>query len=217
MSKSHHAAPRARKIRTAKTGNAATAIGPLTPGIECYCLTYGHFSLIDALVYLVEQTGPADVLLSTWTAADSDLTAAARLVEQSKIRTMRLIVDGSFLTRQPAYCAKMRQLFGDDCIRTTRTHAKFATITNDNWNLAVRTSMNLNENPRLENIEISDDPALAGFLLAVAAELFGEQKPGDYAIDLPMFANLPDHGAPPRVSMGKATAATSRIATGPSQ
>lgn len=40
--------------------------------------------------------------------------------------------------------------------------------------------MNLNENPRLESIEVSDDPELAGFLLRVVEELFDEEKPGDY-------------------------------------
>jgi hypothetical protein len=46
--------------------------------------------------------------------------------------------------------------------------------------VAIRTSMNLNENPRLESIEVSDDPALAGFLLSVVDELWAEESPGDY-------------------------------------
>ena len=58
-----------REIRAAKTGSARQAIGQLARGMELYILTYGQFSLIDALIAIVEQTGPADVTLSTWTAA----------------------------------------------------------------------------------------------------------------------------------------------------
>ena len=145
--------PRKRSVRAARTGNARDAIGTLEPGCEIYCLTYGQFSLIDALVALLEQTGPADVVLATWTAAQADLRRAATLMQQDsgQIRSLRMIVDRSFLTRQPEYCATMRELFGDAAIRTARSHAKFMAIRNDRWNLAVRTSMNLNENPRLEN------------------------------------------------------------------
>lgn len=174
-----------REIRAAKTGNARQAIGPIAPGMELYVLTYGQFSLIDTLITLVEQTGPADVTLSTWTAGSADLTTAARLMEHGAIRSLRFVVDRSFLTRQPDYCAQMRRLFGDNCIRTTRSHCKFITVRNDEWALAVRTSMNLNENPRLENLEVSDDPALCAFLEAVADELFEDQEDGLFNSELP--------------------------------
>jgi hypothetical protein len=158
--KIHKSSPKRRVIRAAKVGTATDAIGPLEKGCEIYCLTFGQFSLIDAICAIIEQTGPADVTLATWTAADADLTRAESMLASAKIRTMRYIVDRSFLTRMPHYCAAMRRLFGDECIRTTRSHAKWAVIRNERWTLAIRTSMNMNHNPRLENLEISDDPAL---------------------------------------------------------
>ena len=147
-----------RDIRTAKAGNANNAIGVLTPGCEIFILTFGQFSLLDAISTILDQTGPADVAISTWTAATADLQRSAAILKRGGIRSLRMIVDRSFLTRQPDYCATMRALFGDESIRTARLHSKFATITNDDWTIAIRTSMNLNENPRLENLEISDDP-----------------------------------------------------------
>ena len=96
------------------------------------------------------------------------------------------------------------RLFGDDSIRTTRTHAKFAVITNEDWAVAVRTSMNLNENPRLESIEVSDDPALAGFLLRVVEEIFAEEKQGDFkAKATPELHGLPGILPSASVSMGR--------------
>lgn len=180
--KAYRAEPgsRIRMVRAAKTVGAAQAIGPVVPGLEVYVLTFGQFSLIDALHYLVEQTGPADVDVSVWTAAHADLTRSAALLEQSSIRRMRWVVDRSFEARQPSFIARMRQLFGDGAIRVTASHCKFVAIRNEQWNLAVRTSMNLNENPRLENIEVSDDSGLCGFLTGVVDSIFVEAPEGDF-------------------------------------
>lgn len=212
--KTYRSEARERTIRTAKKGNAQDAIGALETGCEIFVLTYGQFSLIDALVTIVDQTGPADVILSTWTAGNADLTTCERLLERSLVRSIRYIVDRSFLTRQPAYCNKMRKLFGDDCIRTMRSHAKFAVVENDDWTLAIRTSMNLNTNPRCENIEISDDPDLCAFLRQIADDLWAEQDAGDFKGELPDLDSIPNVDRGGQVSMGIATA-NKRAAVGP--
>lgn len=204
--RSHRRTIESRDIRAAKKGNAREAIGTLEHGCEIYVLTYGQFSLMDALVAILEQTGPAEVVVSSWTAGSADLTRSARLLESAAITDLRFVVDRSFLTRQPEYCAKMRRLFGDNCIRTTRSHCKFATIQNDAWQIAVRTSMNLNENPRLENLEISDDPALCEFMRRVADDLFREQEPGVFDGELPELASVKNVERAGIVQMGRAKA-----------
>ena len=188
-----------RTIRSGKVGGCATAVGPVTPGIEVFVLTHGQFSLMDALVYLSEQIGPCDLSVATWTAGNEDLQHLASLLGTGQFRSVRFLVDRSFINRQPAYCAKLRQLFGDDVIRTTRLHAKCATLRNDSFNLAVRTSMNLNHNPRLEDIEISDDPALADFIDAEFYAHFTEQQPGLFTVDLRENSGNP-------IQTGRATA-----------
>jgi len=177
--KAHHASkPRRRTIRASRVEGAAGAIGLVEPGCEVFILTHGQFSLIDAIVYLSQQIGPCRLSVSTWTAGTEDLQAMANLLAAGQFTGCRWLVDRSFLTRQPAYCARLRELFGDDVIRTTRSHAKFVTLRNASFDLAVRTSMNLNHNPRLEDIEISDDPALADFLDAEFDTYFHQQPPG---------------------------------------
>lgn len=195
--KTYRSKRRRRVIRAVKTATAAQAIGTLQPGCEIFTLTYGQFSLIDALCAILQQTGPANVTLCTWTAADVDLRRAARLLQSAEILSMRFVVDRSFLTRQPKYCQTMRDLFGDDCIRTARSHAKWMIISNDKWKLAIRTSMNMNSNPRLETIEISDDPGLCKFFLAVADDLFSEQQAGIFNGELPELKSVLDHKITP--------------------
>lgn len=182
--KSHRGKPRKRTLRDGRVGGAAEAIGPVEPGLEVFALTHGQFSLIDALVYLSGAIGPCDLRVSTWTAGNEDLSQMADMLATGTFRSVRFLVDRSFLTRQPAYCARLRELFGDEVIRTTRTHAKYATLENDAYHLAIRTSMNLNHNPRCENIEVSDDAALCDFLGGEFDRYFVDMDPGMFSAEL---------------------------------
>jgi len=204
---------RQRTIRVAKQGRAKDAIGVLSKDCEIYILTFGQFSLIHALTAILDQTGPADVNVSTWTAAHSHLEESAQLLDNKLITSLRFVVDRSFLTRQPAYCARMRGLFGDACIRTCRSHAKFMTIRNEKWTLGIRTSMNLNENPRLENLEISDDRSICDFLCDLVDDIFSEHKEGDFSAPIPVLQTLENVSVPGLLKYGKATAG--KITTDP--
>jgi hypothetical protein len=172
-----------KEIRLVRSGNAREAIGRIESDTDLFILTFGQFSLIDALMVILEQTGRADVVLSTWTAAHAHLDRVCNLISQADISSLRMIVDTSFFSRQPKYFKHMIDLFGNDSIRTIRTHAKFMVIKNNKWSIVVRTSMNLNENPRLENIEISTSEKMADFFLEVADDIFKTTKPGsvDYS------------------------------------
>ncbi len=176
---SHSRSVPRRDIQLAATESASRIFDELEHGTEMLVMTHGQFSLIDALWALLRRPGPADVSIATWTAAGADVTRASQFLNDGRVRRMRWLVDRSFEKRQPAYCATLRGLFGDDAIRTTDTHAKFATIRNDEWDLAIRTSMNLNSNARMETIEVSDDPSLADFLDSVFGERFANQPPGE--------------------------------------
>lgn len=151
---------------------ASDALGELSPGCELFGLTMGQFSLIDIIEHCLTTTGPADVDLSTWTVAGSDIGFALGLVSNGLIRSIRFVVDFSFPYRQPAFCAALRERFGDDSIRLTRVHAKLCTIVNEDWALVIRGSMNLNENRRIEVFEISDDRAMANHVRWMFAEVF---------------------------------------------
>ena len=158
--------------RTINAANAAEAVGAIAPGCEIYGLSKGQFSLIELIDHVLDATGPADITISTWTAAGADLAHASNWLRSDRIRSARWLVDYSFPNRQPAYCAQLRDLFGDNAVRTTANHAKFVLIENDRWNVVIRTSMNLNLNRRLESYEISDDPELAAWLHTVIDDAF---------------------------------------------
>lgn len=164
--------PRRTVRRTINAATAAEAVGPITSGAEIYGLSKGQFSLIELIEYLLDTTGPADLTISTWTAAGADLAHTAGFLADGRVRSCRWLVDFSFPSRQPGYCAQLVERFGDASVRTTANHAKFVMIRNDKWNVVVRTSMNLNLNLRLESYEISDDADLADWLSTIVDDAF---------------------------------------------
>lgn len=197
---------RQRRPRISKVTNARDALADFDRGVETYCLTFGQFSLMDAVIALLDKTGPAHVAISTWTAGTADLSRSAELLHDERFLSLRFLVDCSFPQRQPGYAQQLRRLFGDDAIRTTRTHAKFVVLTNDRWAVSVRTSMNLNENPRLETIEVTDDPGLAGFLLSVVDTIWAEEDGRFVTKSTPELAALPGLTPMSSVRMGHVVA-----------
>jgi hypothetical protein len=165
-----------RRNLAAKT--VEEAVGPIEKGIEIFGLSKGQFSLIDIISHCLKATGPADVTLSTWTAANADMGFAYELLREGSIHSLKFVVDFSFPTRQPEYCAALREKFGDDAVRVTKTHANFVVIRNADWSIVIRSSMNLNENRRFESFEISDDPGMAKYCEDLVFDLFEYQEAG---------------------------------------
>lgn len=151
--------------------NAARAVIGLRPGGRVVGMTKGQFSMIDLIRAVLDITGPAHLQLSTWTAGIRDTKNAGFLFTDGRLLSVRWLVDRSFATRQPAYCAALVRIFGKEAIRCTRTHAKVALIKNDDWSISIRSSMNLNKNPRFENFDIDDNGPIFDLFAAHFADM----------------------------------------------
>ncbi len=159
-----------------KRETAAKAIeGLQRDGMELFGLTRGQFSLTDLLQAVLAKTGPAELSISTWTAASADVLTMQELLNSGQITGCRWLVDQTFVRRVPALAAQIRRQFGDDAIRVTKTHAKFCTVINAEWQVAIRSSMNLNQNPRLESFQLGHDPELCAFLTAALDDIWRRQ------------------------------------------
>jgi len=154
--------------------NAFISIGKIYKGMEIYGLTKGQYSIINIIETILNQTKKADVIISTWTAANAEIKKAECFLKNGNINRLHFIVDRSFPTRQPRYYKQLIDTFGD-IVSLTNSHAKFVIIKNDEWNIVIRTSMNLNENKRLENFEISDDKQLVDYLLCICDDIIGKE------------------------------------------
>lgn len=163
-----------RDLRRKQT--AETAIEGFDHDVEIYGFTKGQFSVIDLIEAALAYTGPAAMVVSTWTAANTDVTTVLDFVESGQVTDARWLVDLTFQRRSPELAKRIRDVFGMDAIRVAQNHAKFVLLGNDDWRVVIRTSMNLNFNPRFENFEISHDPQLFDFHAAIIDELWSKQS-----------------------------------------
>ena len=126
-------------------------------------------------------------------AADYDVSKIYESLSQSNIEALRILVDYSFENRQPEFVGQIKQMFGDDSIRAIRTHCKFALIYNEEWSIIIRTSMNLNRNGRLENLEITEDKDFCGYWRGVVDQIWEATGNSRRTSRLPELPLSPDH------------------------
>lgn len=165
--------------RTAKFYSVADArsyIGHIEFGCEILGLTKGQFSLSDLIHCIAEDVGPCDLDISTWTAAGADAAGMVQLVESGKVRKMRWVVDDIFIKRQPGLSRAI--IKGGGQMRILKTHAKFAVFRGDDLMVALRTSMNLNANPRIEYFEITEGLELVNFFTEYVDSVFKLSEAG---------------------------------------
>lgn len=160
---------------------AARCIGEITKGGDIFGLTKGDFSMVDILRHIARQIGPCRIDIGTWTAAAADIKQAETMLNDKNILRMRWLVDRSFPARQGKYFASLLEKFGQDSVRLARFHAKFILLENDDYTVAVRTSMNLNENKRIEFYEISEGSPISDYLREIVDYHFAHPPEDSYS------------------------------------
>lgn len=157
-----------RQYRHGMRGESASrCIGRISKGCDVFGLTKGDFSMIDILRHVANEIGPCHIDVGTWTAAAAEIKQAFDMLKDRNILSARFLVDRSFPSRQPKYYSALQDKFGKDSVRLARFHAKFILLENENFSVAVRTSMNLNLNERIEFFEISEGSLISGYLKEV--------------------------------------------------
>lgn len=151
----------------------------LMPGCGVSGMSKGQFSLMDLVRALLDRVGePADVWITSWSIGIEDQAMAAWLLESGAIKSLRWVIDYSHARREPDFAAHLAAKFGAESMAEAKIHAKMALISAGDWRIACRTSMNLNRNPRHEQFDVDDDPAMHGHYAAILAEISGLVAPG---------------------------------------
>lgn len=161
-----------RRVAISGLANAAQLIGPIAKGEDITGLTNGQFSLIDIVEHVLDCIGPADVAISTWTMGVYDAEQVQSFYANKRIRSIRWLVDPSMFGRRAALAGSMVKAFGAESFRAVNTHAKFATLQNENWAITIRSSMNLNRNERLESFDIAEDRQMCDMFTKLVDQVF---------------------------------------------
>ncbi|MBP8176277.1 MAG: hypothetical protein KAX77_00810 [Xanthomonadales bacterium] len=160
---------RKRAVESFKT--AADCIGTLEPGAALFAITRGQFSMIDAALACLDQTGPADVSIWTWTVAEYEIECMQRLRTDGRIRSATLVIDHGARNKNAGLIRQWKSTFGADSVRYVVNHSKIVTISNDRFRLLLRGSMNLNFNPRFEQFDLTEGGADFDLVKSIEREL----------------------------------------------
>ena len=136
--------------------NAQETLLPFGKGEHKFIVSRGQFALIDVCLVLLDQIGPANVSLWTWSIADYEIKMVERLILDGRILSAELYCDYGSVTKHHATVQAWTERFGHGSVKFVINHAKMVRIWNADWKLLVRGSCNLNYNPRFEQMDIDD-------------------------------------------------------------
>lgn len=179
-----------RVFRKDGHADAAALIGDLSDGEEIAGVTNGQFSLVDILRHVLTQTGPADVVIATWTMGIYDAEKAYAFVNDHLIRNIRFIVDPSMFMRRRELSSVLVKGFGVESFRAVNSHAKFCTVRGESLAVCIRSSMNLNENNRLESFDISVSDEMTRFFEGLTDEIWRTVDKSNKSQSRTLFASL---------------------------
>ena len=126
-----------------------SALGNIVMGRDKHFYSNGSFNLVQLVLYLLKQTGPAHVFISSYSIAEDSLDTLKKLQDTGDIWDIAFLIDNRVRTISPKPFDFLVTAFPDR-YRCCALHAKVALIWNDNWHLSVVGSQNATHNPKLE-------------------------------------------------------------------
>ena len=109
--------------------------------------SYGRWSMHDLMIYILKQTGPADVLVTTWSISEAAVREMLLKHKEGLIKSIKFLIDPRIKVRNPK---PLQLLAANFPYKFIACHAKVTTIENENWNISIVSSANMTNNPRFE-------------------------------------------------------------------
>ncbi len=138
------------------------SLGRVEHGSTKHFYSDGAFNLIQLVTYILQQTGPAHVLLTSYSIAEESVQVLHRKVEKGEILDIRFIIDNRVKSMSPKPFDVLARCF-PNCYRCRAIHAKVALIYNEEWKITVIGSQNATKNPKLERGIIHTDEDVFNF------------------------------------------------------
>lgn len=134
-------------------------IGNIQPNENIHFATAAEWNMADLLLYLLEQTGPAEVMLSTFEMSEQPARIISQLIDMKMITKFVCIIDYRSKERKPGVFQLMNNIASK--IKQAPCHAKVTLISNKDWQVCVVGSANYTRNIRIEAGIISTDPKVS--------------------------------------------------------
>lgn len=148
-----------RLIKSRRT--LESIIGELVADQVLQFATAGRWSLHQLLEYVLAQTGPASVWMTTWTITEEPMRVLLNLIKSGSIRELHAVFDYRIESRKPEAFQLASNILTR--IKLTKCHAKVLVIQNERWSVTILGSANFSNNPRIEAGTLFTDRASADF------------------------------------------------------
>jgi len=146
-----------------------SSIGSITQGETVHYYSFGNYNLVRLMVYLLHQTGPAHVFMTSYSFSQKSIEQLQKRIERKEILSFRIIIDNRVKTMSPKPFQMLSTCFDYRCFSI---HAKIALIWNDQWKITVITSQNATDNPKMERGVIYTDSKLFDYDLKTLEDVF---------------------------------------------
>lgn len=150
---------------------APSGLGALVPGLNKHFYSKGAFNLIQLVLYILKQTGPAHVFISSYSIAEDSLSTLKRYQERGEILSIRFLIDNRVRTISPKPFDFLVTAF-PGAYRCCALHAKVALIWNERFTISVVGSQNATHNPKLERGIIHTEKPVFDFDLKTLTDEF---------------------------------------------
>lgn len=167
--------PRNRFAMGKKAVALSEVIGEIRPGEAIHIPSLSSWSMHELIEYILQQTGPAEVWLTSWSIKQKAVQLILELLQQGHITALSCVFDG----RVKTMCPDAWRLADYNMSRVflTKIHAKVVVIQNDTWGVSIVSTANLTRNPRIECYVITADMGLSDYHKAWINDVINEAKP----------------------------------------
>ncbi len=124
-------------------------LGTIQEGWDKHFYSNGAFNLVQLVLYMLAQCGPAHLFISSYSIAEQSLATLKRKLDQGEILSVRFLIDNRVRTISPKPFDYLSTAFAG-CYRCCALHAKVALVWNESHHWTLVGSQNATNNPKLE-------------------------------------------------------------------
>lgn len=130
------------------------------PGCIFNMMSDGKWSMVHLLTRILQDTGPAEVWATTWSANEDSIRSLIDLRKAGYFTSLNFLFDFRVRKYRPAAYFLAKENFNS---KIASCHAKVTVIINDKWSVSIIGSPNYTRNDRIEAVVIFESREIAEF------------------------------------------------------
>jgi hypothetical protein len=147
--------------RVSASNRVHDVLAMVQPGCCIHWVSDGEWSVHDLLLGLLQETGPADVYISSYAFSEYPARLIADLKDRKIIRSLYCLIDSRIDKRSASALNLVRNCA--DQLKLVNTHAKVTVIENSQFVFCIIGSANYTTNKRYEAGMVIGDAVVSSF------------------------------------------------------